>query len=260
MSFTKPGPISGYVTGDLIDEADINYWCSALPDCVDGAGGGTYTLAAPLIFNGDDLQIGEDLDVGGDLAITGDTTLIGGLTVTGSVVFNNYLQIGSSSSDTCDVVSDITFRGPVTIGDASSDLLHVNSTTTFNNNVTVGSSAADTLTVASNTTVNGTLTATAATALAATTFRFSASVAADADKTVTAADCGQVYFIETNAADRAWTASGTFTIGDWILVKHRASGGHTVTVLGTGLTIGKALLLINNGTTWRSFALSENFA
>lgn len=111
MSFTNPAPIGGYATGDLIDESQINYWCAALPDCIDGSGGGSYTLSAPLVFGaGDYIQFDND------------------------VYINGLASFGAAS-----------FTGDVTIGNSSSDIFHCVASATFDNDVTLGATSADTI-------------------------------------------------------------------------------------------------------------------
>lgn len=114
MSFVNPAPLGGYITGDLIDESQINYWCGVLPDCVDGASGGTYTLSNPLIFNGDDIQIGQDLDVTG--AITGGTVDIAGDGTIGTNSFNT-LTVNSAThfADEIVVAGSTILNGVLTV-------------------------------------------------------------------------------------------------------------------------------------------------
>lgn len=137
MSFTNPKPF-GYLTGDLIDESEINYWCAVLPDCLDGAGGGSYTLSAPLIIGGDAVEIA--------------TLIATDLTVTGSAAFTTAqftggVTIGDAGADTLTVNSATSFTGDVTIGNAGSDVLTVTSGTTFQNDITLGLSSAFTATL-----------------------------------------------------------------------------------------------------------------
>lgn len=128
MSFTNPAPIGGYVTGDLIDESEINYWCSILPDAIDGAGGGTYTLSAPLIIDGDTVEI-ETLNVAGELDVAGDVTLgttvlnlvdvTGDLDAAGSIHVTQNFSVGGISEFT----GAATFDGNVTLGSNTSDAI-----------------------------------------------------------------------------------------------------------------------------------------
>jgi hypothetical protein len=148
MSFTNPAPNGGaYVTGDLIDEAEINYWCSILPDCVDGAGGGTYTLSAPLIFAGDvvevdDLVVNDDLIVGDDALISGDLIVTNALTVAGAAVFNGNVTIGDNPIvDTLTVESPATFNDTVVVDST----FIANSASFLSGNVTLGDTAVNTI-------------------------------------------------------------------------------------------------------------------
>lgn len=238
MSFTNPAPLGGYITGDLIDESQINYWCSILPDCIDGAGGGTYTLSNPLLINGDDVSIGENLDVGTDLTTDG-------LIVTGATT------IGSSTGDLL-VVNSTSIMTTVTVGNS----LTVSGNAILNGNATV----AGTLTANGNT-VLGNATSDTTTVAGPLQFLFKTSIAANADTMYTAADSGQVYFLDGSmGTNRAYTFTGSFTAGNWFLFKHRAAGGATHTINGLATVAGQGVLWIYNGTNWRAWAMSENFA
>ncbi len=139
MSFTNPAPFGAYVTGDVIDETEINYWCSILPDCVDGAGGGTYTLSAPLILNGDDVEI-ESLIVTGDIELgsaSGDV-----LTVNATAAFGADVILGSGGALTVNSTASV-FTNGVTF---SSTTTHTG-TATFNGNVSLGNAATDVTTL-----------------------------------------------------------------------------------------------------------------
>lgn len=131
MSFVNPAPLGGYVTGDLITEDQINYWCGILPDAIDGAGGGTYTLTAPLVLNGDNVTIDENLSVHGDQTITGQ------LVVSGAVSFFDDMTFGNSSLDqatfNCIVVCqrDLSVDGNTVLGNASGDTITVTGTMTL---------------------------------------------------------------------------------------------------------------------------------
>ncbi len=116
MTFVNIAPIGGYVTGDLIDESQINYWCSALPDAIDGAGGGTYTLSAPLIINGDDIEFGEDLLVEGSLRVAGNLT-----------VLDHDLSIGLTDADEFSCLASAYFYSDIQIGNSGSDSVTLNS-------------------------------------------------------------------------------------------------------------------------------------
>lgn len=122
MSFINIAPLGGYLTGSLIDESEINYWCGVLPDCIDGAGGGSYSLSAPLIIENDDVEI-EFLVVTNSLDVAGPSVL-NGLTA-----------------------SSLTVSGTTQIGDSSADLMTVTATAHFDNDVTLGVTDADTVTL-----------------------------------------------------------------------------------------------------------------
>lgn len=67
---TRVNPAStanGFISGVIAAPQHINFLFDAVGDqlakAVDGIGGGTYAMLAPLRFNGDAVQIGEELDI-----------------------------------------------------------------------------------------------------------------------------------------------------------------------------------------------------
>ena len=52
MAFTNPNGGSGYLFGAKLPSAHVNLVWAYIEKAVDGIGGGTYTLAAPLTFAG----------------------------------------------------------------------------------------------------------------------------------------------------------------------------------------------------------------
>lgn len=232
MSFTKPGPFSGYVTGDLIDEADINYWCAALPDCIDGAGGGTYTLTAPLIINGDDIEFGENLIVIGDVVIDGDTT------------------IGSTSGDALSVAATSTFVAPasftgnVTIGTDATDTFISNSTVFFHN----GPVKFDTLTTRH---VNGFVTLEDCVLEVSGTGRITTTYA-PVTSTLTTVDvtqCRQIYIAIGSGGSTA--LSGTPVEGDWVRITNATAFTQTLTGIIAGSMFTKTgIMWIYSSGAW----------
>lgn len=230
MTFTNPAPLGGYVTGNQITESEINYWCSVLPDAIDGAQGGTYTLANPLVINGDDLTIGEDLSVGGRATVTGDVSVGDDLTVGDNATIGGNVSIGG----TLDVTSDLTVGGE----------------TILDSNLQVtGQITSD------SATIGGTFTA-----FGATTFPFKVNSGVNGSHAYTLTDANQIYFTEALSGSSAYTFSGSFDAGMWFIFKHRASGGATLTVNGVAHVVGQGSLWIYTGSAWRVFLMSENFA
>ena len=75
LSEAKAG---GWSSEELLTSAQMNALQSELIKAVDGAGGGTYTLTAPLIFSGDDVRFdSDDVDIvaGGELSVLASATL-----------------------------------------------------------------------------------------------------------------------------------------------------------------------------------------
>jgi hypothetical protein len=229
MSFVKPGPLVGYVTGDVIDEADINYWCAALPDCIDGAGGGSYTLSAPLSITGDDvtvsdlfattltttsdLFVGDDLDVGDNAAIVG-TLSVGELATLGSL----------SVTNNATVQGDLAVDGVVNFNDSL--------------DVDFGVSCAS-------------LTAETGNFVTSLQWLFKMAVGPNADTSFTSSDAAQVIYTSSMSTNRTYTLSGSYDAGQWFIFSHRATGGYTINITpGTGLVFGEAVLMIYTGANW----------
>lgn len=164
MSFSLANT-TGWVTGDLLTESQINQLDQEHAAAIDGANGGIYNLLGEIELNDRDVTIEhlitpnvtgttvfhDNISVEGDTTIgtaTSDTLTInanafcvGNLSVAGQTV------LGDSSSDALVVNADTIFYNDVQIGGDSSDTLTVNSTSSFLNDVTVGSTSADTLTI-----------------------------------------------------------------------------------------------------------------
>lgn len=110
MSFSLANP-TGWTTGDLLTETQINQLDAEHAAAIDGSGGGTYSLSAPLILNGSNVTIGQSLYV------------------TGSAAFNGSVQLGDSGADAINIqgtieaaypatfYDDVTFNDPVAIND-----------------------------------------------------------------------------------------------------------------------------------------------
>lgn len=233
MSFTNPAPLGAYITGNLIDESEINYWCSILPDCIDGAGGGTYTLSNPLIITGDIVEI-EDLEAD-DIVVatmTAGDIVTTTFTVTDINLSGTIFGGGSSAAS----FSDLSSTGNLSCGGAL----------TAEGNTTLGTTSADTITA------NAT-----ASFLSTLSFRFKTIAGADADTAFTSASAGSIVYTESMSTNRAYTFSGSFSAGHWFLFKHRASGGHTLTVNGAPLTVAQGIFFFYTGSNWRFFSLDE---
>lgn len=137
MSFSLVNPL-GWNTGDVLTEDQINDLDTDHANAVDGAGGGTYTLTAPLVFKGDNIEIDEDLTVGGDLDVDGVTTVKGFLADPAAIfeVSGNDVTISalvSVTGATCTLGSSTTSinSGTINIGNASGDAVALQGTTTF---------------------------------------------------------------------------------------------------------------------------------
>lgn len=229
MSFTNPAPMGGYITGDLIDDSEINYWCSILPDCLDGAGGGTYTLSAPLIITGNEVEI-DDL-IAQFLATTSGANIYGTVT------------IGSSSSELLTVRSTVDLQNNVTIGSSSGDTLQVIATAQFDNNVTLGASAADTVTL------QGVL-GYGATGRILGTF----AMLPDSNTSVSVLQVREARTAAT--ATRTYTTTGTATEGDhFTFYNHSAFDQNLTGVISSAMLASRVYKFCYTSGAWVAFAV-----
>lgn len=84
MTFSKvKGP--GWAVGEQLTSAQMNQLDTDHAKAVDGTGGGTYTLTAPLVLNGANVSVGQDLAVGDDLTVADDANIGGDATVVGQL-------------------------------------------------------------------------------------------------------------------------------------------------------------------------------
>ncbi len=110
----------GWASHELLTSAQMNAIRAELLKCVDGSGGGSYTLTAPLIFSGfgvetDDLAVHNDLVVDNDLLVSNslhvvndlqvddDVTVTGTLTANGNLIANNIFAFNSTGDFNDDV-------------------------------------------------------------------------------------------------------------------------------------------------------------
>lgn len=118
---TNPKPL-GYAYGEVLPSADVNSVWSQLPNALDGIGGGSYTLTAPLEIDGDVVVI-DELEVLTTLLCTGDISVTGVLFAFGNV------SLGNSGGDTLTVNAVATFQqnasfqGDVALGNSGSDTI-----------------------------------------------------------------------------------------------------------------------------------------
>lgn len=205
MTFVNIAPFGGYITGDQITETQINYWCAALPDAVDGAAGGSYTLTNPLIFLGDDVTIDEQLTVNG--GIVAPTATITNLTI-GSTIGAIDLILSGSASITGDVLCD-----DLIVGD----------------DITVGGDIAVTGAISGRTLETATI-ITASASVDTAAFRNIILGTSAAGQTVTLTATGAAngdWFVLSNASGNTWNIAGvvTNTIADNSVIKGIRIGG-----------------------------------
>ncbi|HTJ17842.1 MAG TPA: hypothetical protein VL494_13775 [Steroidobacteraceae bacterium] len=145
MTLTNPKPL-GWAFGEILTSTQINSVASQLTHALDGAGGGSYTLSAPLTIGGDTVTISDtlvaptisgntafanDVDIAGSLSVPlvssaiqfdDDATFAGtnpvsfsnGMTVSGTPTFNGYAQL-NGGADLGNAASDpVALKGTLT--------------------------------------------------------------------------------------------------------------------------------------------------
>lgn len=160
MFLTKPP--TAYVHGlTIVNADDLNYHRLALPNAVDGVGGGTYTLASKLIFNGTSGLRCEFSSTGLEIAGLGGCYVKSGSFITfesGSTLtlnagsttnFNGNLSVGSGSTLT------IQSGGTLAVASGGTHTAASGSATNLNGTTTVGSGGTITAASGSTTNLNG---------------------------------------------------------------------------------------------------------
>ena len=169
---------------------------------------------------------------GGTYNLSAPLSILGDTVTFDTVVVTDFLSVPAATVGTLLTAADASITDDLAVGD----------------DATIGGDLG----------VTGAITAAGTHLLGPTAFRFKTVIAADADTSITSANAGSVYFVETLTTNRVYTFSGAFTAGQWFLFKHRASGGATLSFnLGGAIDIQEAILWIYNGTAWRFLMLSE---
>lgn len=117
MSFTRVKPL-GWATNEKLTSAQMNALDEDHADAVDGVGGGTYTITAPLVIKGDNVTLCND---GADVCTIGaggTNTLI----VNAATDFQVGINVSAGSSSIAGAVSfassgSVTLQGPTTVAD-----------------------------------------------------------------------------------------------------------------------------------------------
>lgn len=209
--FTNPNSL-GWITGDLLTEDQINYIGSALPDCIDGGAGGTYTISAPIVINGDDLVIGENIEVNQDM-IVGDDLSVGGTSVLAGTFIIGNLEISGTT-----LLNDDVTMGNVAI----------------NGNATLGNSAADAVTI------------TAGTVACAAALSYTGSgrelrkgiVLPNSDSTVNITEYRHLIIPVSVTGTRTYTIIGSPIEGDWFMLQNNDTATHELAGLVTISPVG----------------------
>jgi hypothetical protein len=117
-SATKIDPASatnGFIAGTVIAPQHVNFLVNLIADqlldALDGAGGGTYTLTAPLIFAaGDDLRINNTLEVLASGQIDFNASSNCTFQATSNFSMNTDMQVGATGSIVCAAGASITLE------------------------------------------------------------------------------------------------------------------------------------------------------
>lgn len=139
---TKEDPAStanGFIKGTIISPKHINFMFDAVGDqlvqAVDGIGGGTYALTAPLIFTGDDIRVGSGADLqlltGGAMHVQGTSRLV----IEGPDAELTIDPFGTLFVDTdgaLQVDGDFIHNGTGTVGSGATFRIHTSQQLTIN--------------------------------------------------------------------------------------------------------------------------------
>lgn len=189
MSFSRV-KVSGWAFGEVLTSAQMNALDEDHAEAIDGVGGGTYTVTAPLTIEGDNVNLCTD---GADICSIGGgatNTLI----VNAATDFQRGVNVSAGSSSIAGAVSfassgSVTLQGPTTVADPMT--LFGDGRLVFRPPGTINNA-------------NG--------SLVVTTTNFYQCAAA------------------TLSADRVWTINDTGAVdGDWIIVKN-FDAGFTITI------------------------------
>lgn len=121
----------GWAVDEILTSTQMNTLQSELVKAVDGDGGGTYTLSAPLIFTGDDVRLdSDDIDIvaGGELTVLASATL--------AIEASGQLLVEASGTLNCDGAANIRTGALVTVESGGNVLFESGSDLTVENGAT----------------------------------------------------------------------------------------------------------------------------
>jgi hypothetical protein len=251
MSFSLVNP-TGWSTGDLLTDTQINQLDEDHASAIDGAGGGTYTLTAPLAIQGDTVNITDliagDLTISDDLIVTDDVSIGGDCQVTGTLNC-------SSCSSNWTIPGNLTVQGSANLGNASGDIITsvgqfstssfftANSSATFNADVTLGNAVSDSVTLNS------------IMAIGTGRIRETGIVLTGAgDQSVEARDYRNIYLSSGITGSNTYTVNFTGAAdGDWFVVQNDDSSSQSIAgVVSATLSSGDGRKYLLISGTWRS--------
>lgn len=234
MSFTRANP-SGWGFGETLTSAQSNHIDDNQSKAVDGAGGGSYTLAAPLHIAGDVVDI-DDLEA---TAATVDgltaTTLAVGDKVTGNLEVEHDLEIGDNLvvNDNADVFGNLGVTG-----DLNANAIHAAS-------IALSGAAV----------VGNGLTVSGITNLGQTGFRFAVQTPTSFDSTIS----GTCLEVASGSGSHKTTFSPSANSGTFCMLLNLGSSPrgiydtNGVTLLATMSAATGFALCANMSGTWRVF-------
>ena len=252
MSFSLANP-TGWTTGDLLTEDQINQLDAEHAAAIDGSNGGSYTLGNPLSITGatvtfdaivsptisgvttfaNDVVMADDLIVGDDATVSGDLFALNSAYVTDNLEIGDYTQVGGDLwvGDDVTVIGDAAVGGGVTV---TGDVIAAGHKGPL--------CSVDTLRALKN-------------------LRLPTSSGADSDHNITVGVSGQFILADALTASHIWTILDTGAGDGDFFVFFNKSPGQTLTInapIGTILTItnGNAGLAWRHGTVWYGQVIS----
>jgi hypothetical protein len=107
MTLINPKPL-GWAFGEILTSAQMNSFGTQIIRALDGTGGGSYTLAAPLIIDGDVVQLSE---------LEATVGIIDALQVNNTALFGSDVNVtGDVFADDLVATDDVTAGGDLSVG------------------------------------------------------------------------------------------------------------------------------------------------
>lgn len=210
---------TGWTTGDLLTEEQINQLDSDHAKAVDGTGGGNYTLLGPLTFGGDTVTIQSLVapTINGNTTFSGETTF----------------EDNASFSELVTFSEDIRCYGEV-----ETQKLQVNFLSQFDGDVTFNAPVE----VANTLSYSG----------AGRTLE-TGIVTNDADQSIDITQFRHIHIPTSTTGSRTYTLTGAVEDGDWVCIHNNDTGTHAIAGLFSipNLPSGRSIKYLRIAGTWR---------